>query len=63
VPASIGVQEGGFVVACGLFGLPPDVSIAVSLIRRLRDVVLGVPALAAWHWLEGRPHPADVASL
>ncbi len=54
VPGALGVQEGGYVVICGLFGLSPDIAIALSLIRRLRDVALGVPALAAWQWLEWR---------
>jgi putative membrane protein len=58
IPAALGVQEGSYVLAGTLFGLPPEVGIAVSLIKRLRDVVLGLPALAAWHWLEGRPHAA-----
>jgi putative membrane protein len=62
VPASIGVQEGGYVLAVGLFGVPPETGIALSLIKRLRDVVLGLPALAAWHWLEGRPRAADAPS-
>jgi putative membrane protein len=62
VPASLGVQEGGYVLAGSLFGLPPETGIAVSLIKRLRDVVLGLPALAVWHWLEGRPEVADVPS-
>lgn len=57
VPGALGVQEGGYSLAGGLFGLPPEVGIAVSLIKRLRDVVLGLPALAAWHWLESRPGP------
>ncbi len=55
VPGALGVQEGGYILAGSLFGLPPEIGIAVSLIKRLRDVLLGLPALAAWHWLEGRP--------
>ncbi|HXJ01763.1 MAG TPA: flippase-like domain-containing protein [Micropepsaceae bacterium] len=63
VPGAIGVQEGGYVLAVGLFGLPPETGIALSIIKRLRDVVLGLPALAVWHWLEGRPHAADAPTL
>jgi putative membrane protein len=58
VPAAIGVQEGGYVFACGLYGLPPEVGIALSLIKRLREIALGLPALAAWQWLEARSAPA-----
>jgi putative membrane protein len=62
VPASIGVQEGGYVLAGNVFGLPPETGIALSLIKRLRDVVLGLPALAVWHRLEAEPDAADVPS-
>ncbi len=55
VPGAIGVAEGGFVIVCHLFGLAPEVAIALSLMKRLREVVLGVPALVAWHLLERRP--------
>jgi len=54
VPGALGVQEGGYVMICGLFHLPPEVALALSLIKRLREVVLGLPALAAWHWMERR---------
>lgn len=37
-----------------LFGLGPEVGLAVSLIKRIREVGLGVPALVAWQALEGR---------
>ncbi len=51
VPGALGVSEGGFVVVGGLFGIPPAASIALALIKRLREIVLGLPALAAWQWL------------
>ncbi len=54
VPAAIGVQEGGYVVLGPLFGLPPDVMLALSLLKRARDLALGVPALLVWQWIEGR---------
>jgi uncharacterized membrane protein YbhN (UPF0104 family) len=50
VPGAFGVQEGGFVLACGLFGIPPEQAIAFALIRRVRDVAFAVPGLVAWRW-------------
>ncbi len=50
VPGGLGVQEGGFVLICALFGIPPEQAIALSLIRRVRDIILGVPGLVAWRW-------------
>jgi len=54
VPGALGVQEGGYIVVCQLFGLAPDVAIALSLMKRLREVALGVPSLIAWQHLEAR---------
>ena len=55
VPGALGVQEGGYILVCGVYGLSPEVAIALSLVKRLREILLGVPALAAWQWFEARP--------
>ena len=55
VPGALGVQEGGYIVICRIFGLSPEVAIALSLMKRLREVGLGVPGLLAWHRAEARP--------
>jgi glycosyltransferase 2 family protein len=54
VPAAVGVQEGAYLVIGVGFGLPPDAALGLSLLKRGRDFVLGVPALASWHYLERR---------
>ena len=54
VPNALGVQEAGYVLLGGLFGLDMQTCLALSLLRRARDVALGVPALAAWQLTEGR---------
>ena len=54
VPSAIGVQEGGLVLLCGLFGVGPDAALALSLVKRARDVAIGVPALLAWQAAEAR---------
>ncbi len=54
VPGALGVSEGAFIIVGGLFGLSPQMSIALALIKRLREIALGLPALAAWQWLEHR---------
>lgn len=54
VPAGLGVQEAGLVVFGHLVGLPADVSIALSLVKRLREIVLGIPILVSWQIFEGR---------
>jgi uncharacterized membrane protein YbhN (UPF0104 family) len=53
VPGALGVQEGGFVLVGSLIGLPPDAAIALSMVKRARELLVGVPGLLAWQWLEG----------
>jgi putative membrane protein len=52
VPGAVGVQEGGLIILCGLFGIPPQSALALSLIKRAADIAVGGPGLAAWHVLE-----------
>ena len=54
VPGAIGVQEGGFIALCAVFGIPAPTAIALSLVKRLPEVVLGIPGLLIWQGLEGR---------
>jgi glycosyltransferase 2 family protein len=60
VPAAIGVQEWGYAVLAPLFGLPAEMGVAVSLLKRAREIVLGVPALLYWQSIEGRRAFGDV---
>ena len=54
VPAAVGVQEGGYVLLAQLFGLPAEMGLAVSLLKRAREIVIGIPALIYWQAVEGR---------
>ncbi len=53
VPAALGVQEAGYVVACALVGVPAAPAVALSLVRRVRELLVGVPALGLWQAVEG----------
>jgi len=48
VPGALGVQEGALVVLGGVLGLPPEICFALSLTKRAREILLGVPGLIAW---------------
>jgi putative membrane protein len=54
VPGALGVQEAGFILVCDLFGIGPDNAIALSMVKRVRELLVGLPGLAAWQWAEGR---------
>jgi putative membrane protein len=58
IPGALGAQEGGLVLLCAVFGIPPEQAIALSLVKRAADLVLGVPGLLGWQLLEwGRLMP------
>jgi len=54
VPGALGVQEGGFVVVGGLTGLTVEISFALALLRRARDITIFVPALTIWQFKLGK---------
>jgi putative membrane protein len=54
VPAALGVQEAGFIVVGELFAVPPETAIALSMVKRARELLVGLPGLVAWQWSEGR---------
>jgi putative membrane protein len=53
LPSGMGIQEAGYVLAGSLFGLSPEIALALSLVKRARDLLLGLPALALWQTVEG----------
>ena len=52
VPGALGIQEIALVAVSGLVGLPPQIAMQVAIVKRLRDVVVGVPGLLTWQWIE-----------
>jgi glycosyltransferase 2 family protein len=70
IPNAVGVQEGAYILLGGAFGLTPEMALALSLLKRARDLTIGLPALGAWQAIEGgrvwrrfapRPHRPPVA--
>jgi putative membrane protein len=62
VPGALGIQEAALVMVCGLVGLSPETAMLIAIVKRLRDIILGIPALAMWHWVEGRQPRPQLAS-
>jgi putative membrane protein len=54
VPASMGVQEAGLIALGALLGVSGPAAVALSLVKRLREIVFGLPVLLGWQWYEGR---------
>jgi putative membrane protein len=54
IPGRVGVQEAAYTLLGGLFGIPPDISLSLSLLRRARDFMIAVPVLIIWQGQEAR---------
>jgi glycosyltransferase 2 family protein len=54
VPNALGVQEAAYAVLAPLFGVGPEFGLAVSLLKRARDIAVGVPILLIWQAVEGQ---------
>ena len=62
IPGSLGVQEGGYLLLAPVVGLAPSTALALSLAKRAREILLGVPGLLYLRFANGagagaRPAP------
>jgi putative membrane protein len=54
IPAGIGVQEVGLTMFGQLLGISSELALAVSMAKRMRELLCGLPPLLCWLWLESR---------
>ena len=54
VPNALGVQEAAYLVFAPVLGVGPEIAIAVSLLKRARDIAIGIPVLLIWQTREGQ---------
>lgn len=50
IPAALGVQEGGFMLAVAAAGVPEAAAVPLVLLKRLREVSVGLIGLALWRF-------------
>ncbi len=50
IPGALVVQETGFVLAAAAAGLPEAAGLSLSLVKRVREVMVGLIGLALWRW-------------
>jgi uncharacterized membrane protein YbhN (UPF0104 family) len=62
VPGGLGVQEASLIGLGELLGVGSGMALALSLVKRARELIFGVPALLAWQWFEGRREYLNVRS-
>ncbi len=54
VPAGLGVQEASLMIFGHALGISGELALSVSMAKRIREVLCGLPALLSWHWMEVR---------
>jgi putative membrane protein len=54
VPSALGVQEAAYALLAPLMGVGPELGLAVSLLKRARDIAIGIPTLLVWQAMEGQ---------
>jgi len=50
LPVGLAAQEAGFVLGAGLFGIAPQDAIALSMLKRVRELLVAVSGGAVWQW-------------
>ncbi len=66
VPAALGVQEAAYIALSLLVGVSADSGVVISLLRRGRDLTIGIPVIIIWQlyeWRSLRNLRADEAQL
>jgi hypothetical protein len=48
LPAGLAAQEAGFVLACSVFGISPQDGLALSMVKRLREVLVAGSGVLVW---------------
>ncbi len=51
IPAGLGIQELAFVIVGDYLGFSGPISFSVAIGRRIREVLVGVPAIISWYFL------------
>src|ERR1700716_1557088 len=59
IPNALGVQEAAYAVLAPWFGVGAELGLAVSLLKRARDIAVGVPILLIWQGVESKRALAD----
>lgn len=53
VPNAVGIQEGAYILLGATFGVTPEMALALSFLKRARDIAIGLPTLGIWQAIEG----------
>ncbi|MCK6454479.1 MAG: flippase-like domain-containing protein [Alphaproteobacteria bacterium] len=54
MPGGLGLQEGGIMLLGHVLGIPPNAALGLAVVKRVRELMTGLPGLVAWSYLEHR---------
>jgi putative membrane protein len=54
VPGGLGIQEAGVMLFAYMAGVSSELALSLALVKRVREILFGVPALLWWQWVEVR---------
>ena len=54
IPAGIGVQELAFIIVGDFVGLNSETSFSLALGRRVREILVGLPAIISWFFIKNK---------
>ena len=54
IPAGIGVQELAFIIVGDFVGLNSEISFSIALGRRVREILVGLPAIVSWFFIKDK---------
>jgi uncharacterized protein (TIRG00374 family) len=60
IPGNLGAQEAGLAYFGGWFGYAGPVGVAVSLLKRLRQLAWTLAGFAIWSWMAHRTHATEL---
>jgi putative membrane protein len=62
IPGGLGVQDAAVIELGQHFGVPAQTALALALVKRLRELVVGLPGLVVWMISEQRAAALPIAS-
>jgi len=54
IPGAVGVTEAALVLAGGLMGIAAGPSLVLAMVKRIRELFIGIPGLLLWSAIENR---------
>jgi len=52
IPGGLGLQEGALILICSWVAIPTDLALALAVMKRAREILIGIPGIIAWLILE-----------